>query len=162
MGDRIPDLFGSIGTDLTFKGFNLSVLTTYSIGGKVLDGLYYSGMNMTYLSGTWHTNALRRWQKPGDVTDVPRIEIQADTYYTDRYLVDASYFAIKNITMSYTLPMSVVRKMRLNGVKVYGSFDNVVLWSHLDGMDPQNNFSGGTSYSYAPNKTLTFGVEVNF
>jgi TonB-linked SusC/RagA family outer membrane protein len=162
LGDRIPDLFGSIGTDLTFKGFNLSVLTTYSIGGKVLDGLYYSGMNMTYLSGTWHTNALRRWQKPGDVTDVPRIEIQADTYYTDRYLVDASYFAIKNITMSYTLPMSVVRKMRLNGVKVYGSFDNVVLWSHLDGMDPQNNFSGGTSYSYAPNKTLTFGVEVNF
>ena len=51
---------------------------------------------------------------------------------------------------------------QMNGVKVYGSFDNVALFSHLDGMDPQYNFSGGTNYDYAPNKTLTFGVEVNF
>ncbi len=162
MGSRIPDLYGSISTDLNYKGLSLSVLTTYSIGGKVLDGLYYSGMNMTYLSGTWHSNALRRWQKPGDITDVPRIEIQGNTYMTDRYLVDASYFAIKNITLSYSLPKSLVRRVRLNGVKIYGSYDNVVLWSHLDGMDPQYNFSGGTGYDYAPNKTLTFGLEVNF
>ena len=162
MGSRIPDLYGSISTDLNYKGLSLSILTTYSIGGKVLDGLYYSGMNMTYLSGTWHSNALRRWQKPGDVTDVPRIEIQGNTYITDRYLVDASYFAIKNITLSYSLPKSVVRRVHLNGVKVYGSYDNVVLWSHLDGMDPQYNFSGDTNYEYAPNKTFTLGLEVNF
>ncbi len=162
MGSRIPDLYGSISTDLSYKGLSLSILTTYSMGGKVLDGLYYSGMNMTYLSGTWNNNVLRRWQKPGDVTDVPRVEIQGKTYYTDRYLVDASYFAIKNITLSYSLPKAWVRKARLNGVKVYGSYDNVVLWSHLDGMDPQYNFSGGTTYDYSPNKTLTVGLEVNF
>ena len=162
LGSRIPDLYGSIGTDLNYKGISLSILTTYSIGGKVLDGLYYSGMNMTYLNGTWNQNVLRRWQKPGDVTDVPRIEIMGDTYITDRYLVDASYFAIKNITLSYTLPKSIVRHIRLNGVRVYGSYDNVVLWSHLNGMDPQYNFSGGTSYDYSPNKTFTLGLEVNF
>ena len=162
LGSRIPDLFGSIGTDLSWKGISLSILTTYSIGGKVLDGLYYGGMNMTYLSGTWNNNVLRRWQKPGDITDVPRVEIEGKTYITDRYLVNASYFAIKNITLSYTLPKSVIRSLRLNGVKVYGSFDNVALWSHLDGMDPQYNFSGGTTYAYAPNKTITFGLEVNF
>ena len=147
---------------MNYKGISLSILTTYSIGGKVLDGLYYSDMNMTYLSGTWSTNALRRWQKPGDITDVPRMEIKADTYVTDRYLINASYFAIKNITLSYSLPSSIVRHLRLNGIKVYGSFDNVALFSHLDGMDPQYNFSGGTTYAYAPNKTLSFGVEVNF
>ncbi len=162
MGSRIPDLYGSISSDLSYKGLSLSILTTYSIGGKVLDGLYYGGMNMTYLSGTWNTNVLRRWQKPGDVTDVPRIEIQGKTYYTDRYLIDASYFAIKNITLSYSLPKSWVRRAHLNGVKIYGSYDNVVLWSHLDGMDPQYNFSGGTTYDYSPNKTMTIGLEVNF
>ncbi len=162
MGSRIPDLYGSIGTDLTWKGIGLSILTTYSIGGKILDGNYFSTMNMNYLSSTWNTNALRRWQKPGDITDVPRIEIQGKTYVTDRYLVNASYFAIKNITLSYSFPKSLIRRIHLNGVKVYGSFDNVALFSHLDGMDPQYNFSGGTSYDYAPNKTLTFGVEVNF
>ncbi|SHK97901.1 SusC/RagA family TonB-linked outer membrane protein [Xylanibacter ruminicola] len=162
MGSRIPDLYGSISTDLSYKGFSLSVLTTYSIGGKILDGNYYSDMNLTYLNGTWNTNVLRRWQKPGDVTDVPRMGIKEDVYITDRYLIDASYFAIKNITLSYTLPKNLVNKCGLNGVKVYGSYDNVALFSHLDGMDPQYSFSGGTSTSYAPNKTLTVGLEVNF
>ena len=162
MGSRIPDLYGSIGTDVSYKGLTLSVLTTYSIGGKVLESAYYGTMNLSYLSGTWNENALRRWQKPGDITDVPRSEIKPDMYITDRFLIDASYFAIKNITLSYTLPKTIVSKAGLNGVKVYGSYDNVALFSHLDGMDPQYNFSGGTSYTYSPNKTLTIGLEVNF
>lgn len=162
MGSRIPKLYGSLGTDLSWKGLNLSILTTYSIGGKILDGNYYSSMNLTYLSGTWNQNVLRRWQQPGDVTDVPRMAIKGDTYVTDRYLVSASYFAIKNITLSYNLPKKWVNKARLNNVRVYGSCDNVALFSHLDGMDPQYNFSGGTNYSYSPNRTMTFGLEVNF
>ena len=162
MGSRIPKLYGSLGTDLSWKGLNLSILTTYSIGGKILDGNYYSSMNLTYLSGTWNQNVLRRWQQPGDVTDVPRMAIKGDTYVTDRYLVSASYFAIKNITLSYNLPKKWVNKASLNNVKVYGSCDNVALFSHLDGMDPQYNFSGGTNYSYSPNRTMTFGLEVNF
>lgn len=163
MGCRIPDLYGSIGTELSYKGFNLSILTTYSLGGKVLDGNYYSSMNLNYMNNTWNQNILRRWQQPGDVTDVPRVEIgKTKTYVTDRYLVDASYFAIKNITLSYTLPKKLVAKAKLKNVRVYGSCDNLVLFSHLDGMDPQYNFSGGTTFSYAPNRTVTFGVEVNF
>ena len=163
MGSRIPNLYGSISTDLSWKGFNLSVLTTYSIGGKILDGSYYSTMNVTYLSGTWNRNVLRRWQKPGDVTDVPRMAVgKTDIYITDRYLIDASYFAIKNITLSYTFPKALITRAGLAGLKVYGSYDNVALFSHLDGMDPQYNFSGGTSYVYSPNKTLTIGLEVNF
>lgn len=162
MGSRIPALYGSIGTDLRYKDITLSILTTYSIGGKVLDGNYYSSMNLTYLDKTWNSNMLRRWQQPGDVTDVPRAYIKADTYITDRYLVSASYFAIKNITLSYNLPKKWVTKAKMNNVKVYGSCDNLVLFSHLNGMDPQYNFSGGTNYSYAPNRTVTFGLEVNF
>ena len=162
MGSRLPDLYGSIGTDVTYKGIGLSILTTYSIGGKILEGNYYNDMNLNYLSGTWNTNVLRRWQKPGDVTDVPRMGIKEDVYITDRYLIDASYFAIKNITLSYMLPKSIVSHAGLNGVKVYGSYDNVALFSHLDGMNPQYNFSGGTTTSYIPNKTLTIGLEVNF
>ena len=162
MGSRIPKLYGSLGTDLSWKGLNLSILTTYSIGGKILDGNYFSSMNLTYLSSTWNQNVLRRWQQPGDVTDVPRMAIKGDTFVTDRYLVSASYFAIKNITLSYNLPKKWVNKARLNNVKVYGSCDNVALFSHLDGMDPQYNFSGGTTYSYSPNRTMTFGLEVNF
>ena len=162
MGDRIPDLYGSIGTDLSWKGLSLSVLTTYSLGGKILDSNYYSSMNLTYLNNTWNQNVLRRWQQPGDITDVPRMAIKGNTYITDRYLVNASYFSFKNITLSYTLPRKWVNKAKLNSIRVYGSCDNIALFSHLEGMDPQYNFSGGTTYTYAPNRTMTFGVEVNF
>ena len=163
MDSRIPDLYGSIATNLSYKGFDLNVLTTYSIGGYVYDGLYSGAIETMYPTDTWHTNALRRWQKPGDITDVARIEISgARASYLDSYLIDASYFAVKNITLGYTLPQQLVRSAGLSGVRVYGSVDNLALWSHLDGMDPQYNFTGGTYYVYAPNRTWTIGLEVKF
>ena len=163
LGCRIPDLYGSISTDLTWKGLSLSVLTTYSMGGKVYDSLYSSGMDLWYLSSTWNKHALRRWQQPGDVTDVPRAAIaDGSQLNTDRYLIDASYFAIKNITLGYTLPKTWTNKMKINSIKLFGSVDNLALFTHLNGMDPQYNFSGGTDYVYSPNKTYTLGIEVNF
>ena len=159
---RIPDLYGSISTNLSYKGLDLSVLTTYSIGGNVYDGSYSGTMNVTYPSSTWHKHALRRWQKPGDITDVPRVELNASFASNDRFLIDASYFAIKNITLGYTLPKKWMRSIGLSNIRVFTSVDNLKLWSHLDGMDPQYNFSGGTDYAYAPNKTWTLGFEIKF
>ena len=161
-GSRQPDIFGSLGTDFSWKGLTLSVLTTYSLGGKVFDSLYQSDMNLWYLSSTWNKNMLRRWQKPGDVTDVPRASIAESINNTDRFLIDASYFAIKNITLAYALPMSWVSKLGMTGARIFGSVDNLALFTHLDGMDPQYNFSGGTDYDYSPNKTYTVGIELNF
>ncbi len=167
LGSRIPKLYGSIGTDLTWKGFGLSILTTYSLGGKVYDSLY-AGIMMGLSSGnsTWHKDALKRWQNPGDITDVPRIQL--DDYRdwpevtSDRYLIDASYFAIKNITLSYNLPRTFLNKIGIQGAKVFASGDNLCLFTHLKGMDPQYNFTGGTNYDYSPNRTYTIGLEVNF
>ena len=162
MGSRIPKLYGSISTNLSWKDIDLSVLTTYSIGGKVWESLYRGSMEVQYPTDTWNTNILRRWQKPGDVTDVPRVEIGQTYAANDRFLVNASYFAIKNITLGYTLPRNLVSKAGLQNVRVFGSVDNLALFTHLNGMDPQYNFSGGTDYVYAPNKTWSLGFEVKF
>ena len=162
LGSRIPDLYGSIGTNLSWKGIDLSVLATYSIGGKIYDSLYTGSMNNQYYNQTWNKHALRRWQKPGDVTDVPRVEVGGKYTVNDRFLVDASYFAIKNVTLGYTLPKSWLNKAKLNSVRVFGSVDNLALFTHLQGMDPQYNFTGQTDYSYTPNKTWSLGFEINF
>ena len=163
MGSRIPDLYGSISTDLSWKGFDLNILATYSIGGKIYDTLYKGAMDNMYYNNNFHKNLLRRWQQPGDITDIPRAEINSKTAsYIDTYLTDASYFAIKNITLGYTLPTTVVSGAGLEGVRVFGSVDNLALWTHMKGMDPQYSFSGTTDYSYAPNKTWTLGIEVKF
>ena len=55
-----------------------------------------------------------------------------------------------------------MRKAKLGNVRVFGSIDNLALFSHLKGLDPQYNFKGETDYSYTPNKTYSFGVEINF
>ncbi len=163
LGSRIPDLYGSINTGLSYKGLALTMLATYSLGGKIYDSSYASSMDLWYASSTWNRAALRRWQKPGDITDVPRMAIaDGSALATDRYLIDASYFAIKNITLSYTLPQLWVNKIGLGAVRVFTSMDNVALFTHLDGMDPQYNFGGGTDYDYVPNKTVTVGLEVKF
>lgn len=162
LGSRIPDLYGSIGTNLSWKGVDLSILTTYSVGGKVYDGLYAGTMNNMYYNTNWNKHAMRRWQKPGDVTDVPRIEVAGKNTTNDRFLVDASYFSIKNVTLGYTLPKSWMNRAKLNSVRVFGSVDNLALFTHLQGMDPQYNFTGQTDYSYTPNKTWSLGFEINF
>ena len=162
LGSRIPSLYGSISTGLSYKGFDLNILTTYSIGGKIFDQLYYSNMNVLYIDKNWSSNALRRWQQPGDVTDVPRVELGGTYIPTDRYLINASYFAIKNITLGYTFPKAWMSKAGINGLRLYTSVDNLALFSHLDGMDPQYNFSGSNNYTYPSNKTWTLGLEVKF
>lgn len=163
LGSRIPDLYGSLSMDFTFlKSFDLSLQTTYSIGGKIYESLYLGSMNIMYNGDTWNKHALRRWQKPGDVTDVPRVEINPQYTQSDRFLVDASYFAIKNVTLGYTLPNKLLKKIDFNTLRLFCTLDNFALFSHLDGMDPQYNFSGGTAYTYTPNKTFSIGVDVKF
>ena len=164
VGKRTPDLYGSISTDLKlFDCIDLSLLTTYSIGGKIADSRYMSSMDNMYVGNTWNTNVLRRWQNPGDVTDIPRVELASSTTRTSNYLIDASYFAIKNITMGYTLPSKYAEKLYMSKVRLYASFDNVATFTHLKGMDPQYNLSGnGTGYAYVPNKNFTIGLDINF
>ena len=164
MGSRIPKLFGGISTDLTFKGFDFSVLTAYSLGGVTYDGLYSGAMNIMYNGDTWHKNQLRRWQKPGDVTDVPRVMQNPSWVGTanDRFLIDASYFAIKSISFGYTVPQKWLRKADMGSVRVFGILDNFMLFSHLNGLDPQYNFAGGNNYVYNPSRNISIGIDVHF
>lgn len=162
VGNRMPDLYGSITNDFSYKGFDLSILTTYSIGGEMLDGVYGSMMNVGYKGYVWHKNALRRWQKPGDVTDIPKVMWDQQLRVTDEDLISASYFAIKNITLGYTFPKSWLEKISIGNLRVYATANNLALFSHLKGMDPQYNFTGTVGYTYTPSRTFSIGIDLKF
>ena len=161
LGSRIPDLYGSIGTNLSWKNIDLSILTTYSLGGKIYDGLYQGSMENMYYNNNWNEHALRRWQKPGDITDVPRIEIAGAYATNDRFLIDASYFAIKNITLGYTSE-GMDAKSQTGFCPHFRICRQPGFVYPPKGMDPQYNFSGSTGLCNSPNKTWSFGFEVNF
>ena len=161
-GSRIPDIYGSISSSLKFRGFALGLLFTYSLGGKIYDSIYNALMEPSFVGQTYHRNALRTWTAPGQRTDVPRTTTTASTQITDRYLVDASYFAVKNISLGYSLPKGVLGKVGIESLRVYLSADSPWIFTHLKGMNPQASFTGSTSYSYTPNRTFTLGVDLKF
>ncbi len=162
LGSRFPDLYGSITNDFRLGNFDLSILMTYSIGGKEYDGVYANLMTMRDPGTSWHKDMERRWKQPGDLTDVPRLVLGNIDATTDRNLIDASYFAIKNITLGYSLPKNLLKKIGMNQVRVFAVGDNLMTFTHLKGLDPQNSIYGGQSFSYVPVRNISVGIDIKF
>ncbi len=162
MGSREPKLQGSFGTDIQWKALDFSFLTTFSLGGKVWDSLYASSMETTYAGDTWNRHVLRRWQNPGDETDVPAVLSNSGRLSADRWLVDASYFAIKSVQLGFTLPANWTTRAGIKSLRLFASGDNIALFSKIQGLNPQYNITGGTSWAYTPTRTFSLGVDINF
>ena len=81
---------------------------------------------------------------------------------TDKDLINASYFAIKNITLGYTFPKDWLTKIKMDNIRVYATANNLALFSHLKGMDPQYNFTGTVGYTYTPSRTYSIGIDIKF
>ena len=154
---------GSLGMEFEFlRGFDFSFLTTFSIGGKIYDSMYNTILHPGYNKAI-STKVLERWQKPGDITEVPALDItNAPTHTNDRSLVNASYLSIKSITLGYTFPKAVLGRVGVSKMRVFASLDNYFLFTHLKGMNPQYSFGGTTNYVIAPQKTMALGLNLTF
>ncbi len=163
MGSREPVLQGSFGSNFQLGQFDLSFLTTFSIGGSIYNGVYAGAMEAQYIGDTWHRHSLRAWQQPGDVTDVPKLLVGSGRpTNTDRYLIDASYFSIKSVQFGWTMPSRWTEKANIKSIRLFVVGDNLAMFTHLDGMDPQYSFSGGQSYTYLPTRSVSVGIDINF
>jgi TonB-linked SusC/RagA family outer membrane protein len=163
MGTAIPKFNGGLTNSFRYKSFDLSVLLTFAYGGKFYDGNYAGLMHSGSYGTAWSTDILQRWQKPGDITNVPKVQnaVSNQEGTSSRYLFDASYMNIKNITLSYTLPATVTKRLHVAGASVFGNVDNAYLFTAKKGMDPQRSFAGTSDATYPPFRTVTFGLNVN-
>ena len=164
VGSRIPNLYGSWSNDFRYKNFDLSVMTTYSVGGKILDGVYYGLLYSNYVGEATHADKKNSWKEPGDIVTIPRKDVGSifNIQRTADELIDASYFAVKNITLGYSLPKKWVSSINAENLRVTLTADNVYLFTALKGMDPQYNFSGSTGYTYTPSRTISLGFNFIF
>ena len=119
-------------------------------------------MEPAFVGQTYHRNVLRAWTGAGQVTDVPKVTTNATTQISDRFLIDASYFGVKNISIGYNFPEKWMEKLRMNSMRIYLTADSPWLFTHLKGMNPQSSFTGSTSYSYTPNRTFSIGLDLSF
>ena len=111
-----------------------------------------------------------RWKQPGDITDIPRWgEV---TQLDDRFLENASFLRLKNLSLSYSLPQSLLRKTNFfSMVRIYGQAQNLFTITGYKGIDPAGASFGeknidrdnGLDMGAYPNpRTITMGVRVNF
>lgn len=163
-GSAIPDVFGSVGTNFEVKGFGMNVLVNYQFGGKFYDGVYQGMLTPSYGS-TLHNDVMRSWQKPGDVTDMPRLDMSSSSNFnsqSNRFLIDASYISFRNVSFYYNFSRSVLNSLKMNQLKVFVSGENLAVISKRTGLNPAESFNGTNSRIYTPNRILSAGVNVTF
>ena len=164
-GTSLPKVYGSLQNTFSFFNFNLSILTTFGVGGLKYDTTYGSLMSYSNYGSSLHVDMLKRWQKPGDDTLVPRADMQRQAYQnqgSSRWLTNASYINLRNVSLSYTFPRRWAQAIDLSSIQLFGSVENLHLFTHRSGMDPQYNFSGTSYNSYSPARTMSFGVNLQF
>ncbi|WP_374166163.1 SusC/RagA family TonB-linked outer membrane protein [Arcticibacter sp. MXS-1] len=163
-GTALPDYYGSFNNTFSYKGFSLSTLFTYQIGGKIYDGVYANLMHSGTYGTALHKDMLNRWQKEGDKTGVPRMDNSKTSVFgsaSDRWLIDASYIALKTATLNYTLPVKLSSRLNLKNANVYVSGENLFQKSKRKGLDASQAFSGVTSNYYQPARIVTLGLNVS-
>lgn len=167
-GDALPDLYGGFNTSLRAYGLDLSLGFTYQIGGQVYDSGYANYMGSpsgTSVGFNYHHDLLKSWSADNTDSNIPRFAY-GDSYSnatSSRFLTDASYLNIQNITLGYTLPKKITRKFLVESLRVYVACDNVWYWSKRQGLDPRQSINGATNpFYYAPIRTFSGGVTVTF
>lgn len=158
---------GGLGTSLEFYGFDFSIQTSYQMGGKLYDNGY---QNLMHNGGTsnaghaWHKDILKAWTPENPNTNVPRIA--GGDYYTnstsDRFLISSNYFSINNITLGYTLPKTITRRILIDSIRLYCSADNVAVFSARKGMDPRMGVTSSDTRYYSALRTITGGIKLTF
>jgi len=164
----IPKLRGAFNINTGYKGFDLNVQFLYSIGGYAYDGAYAGLMANGLIGGNnWSTDIRNRWQKAGDVTNVPRLSNNQDANVassSSRFITKADYLALNNIRLGYTLPKAFIERINfVDDISIFISGDNLWLSSKRDGFNPSTAENGSSStYRYSPLSTISGGLKVKF
>ena len=164
IGTAIPDFQGGITTNFAWKGIDFSIATNYQIGGDIYDAMYAGMMHAGSMQGyNWHKDILNAWTPQNTDTDVPVLDgSQNANTFSDKYLIGADYFNLRNITLGYSLPSAWLRKAYLEKARVYVAADNVALFSRRKGLDPRQYVYGQSQANYSAIRTVSFGLSLTF
>ena len=167
-GSASPKFFGGFTNTFSFKGFTVEAQFNYQFGNYVQDawGGYYLGAGF---GATFNKVArvLERWQKPGDVTDMPRYVYGGNNSFSSFstfYLAKGDFIRLRNLQIGYQVPKSILNKLNISSAFFYVRGANVWTWvkdKNL-GWDPEQSVSSQTNLDVFIPKTVTVGINLGF
>jgi TonB-linked SusC/RagA family outer membrane protein len=169
VGSPHPKYYGGLTNVLSLRGFDLRTFLQFSKGNDVFNmmRIFTDDGGCSYDNKS--TVILDRWQKPGDITNTPRMSydcVSGANLISDRFIEDGSYLRIGEVTLSYRLPASIASRLGMDNAKVSVSGRNLHTFTRYTGYNPDVNSAGsdanvvsGTDYyAYPLARTITFGI----
>jgi TonB-dependent starch-binding outer membrane protein SusC len=171
IGNPNPDFIYGVRNNLNYKGIDLEIF----IQGIQGNNIYYGGGQYMSASGSngydnQTRDQLNSWKKPGDITNVPeaRLFFANGTDPSSRYIADGSFLRVKAVTLGYNLPSNLVRKLKIDRVRIYARGQNLFTFTKYQGWDPEvnadfqaNNINQGVDFYSAPQiKAIVFGINI--
>ncbi len=148
IGNAQPKFFGGITNIFAYKGFDLSVFFQFSYGNKVLNFSKATFVNMGGdIENNQSVDALRRWKKEGDITDIPKYVFGStlNNLHSNRLLEDASYLRLKNLSIGYNVPVKYTNKLMIGNARVYLNATNLWTLTKYTGSDPEVSTLDGST-----------------
>ncbi len=164
-GTSVSPLFGGITTTFAYKGLELSAQMVYFLQRDVFNNDRVNLTNPTYYFDNMHVEVLKEWQRPGDVTDVPRPTSAGGNAFqsaTTRFLEDGSYWRLRNITLSYTIPSVILTKARIKSARIFMQGQNWFTATKFKSFDPEQFGTSLTGAQYPALVQTTFGISLGF
>jgi len=167
----LPLFYGGWDNTFSYKNLDLNIGIVYQ-GGNYIYNSSKAGM-MTNLFSNNFTDILRRWQKPGDNTDVPKLWLNDNgaNVASTRWLERGDFIRIRTITLGYTIQKSLLSRIGFDNARFYMQAFNPFIITKYTGLDPdvntagttQSNISLGVDSRGTPQvRTITAGVSLAF
>lgn len=166
IGDRLPDLQGGIINNLSWKGLTMNILFTYSIGGQALANYRneWNGNNLDNRNQS--VNLLDRWQKPGDITNIPKLNRQARSGYrfvmnSSRFMYEETFLKLSALGLQYQLPAKTFKWMGASKVQVFVNATNLWYWYKNDAPSNRNGLRQ-YRFTFPEAQGITGGAKFNW
>jgi TonB-linked SusC/RagA family outer membrane protein len=167
-----PKYFGGFDNNFRFQNFELSALITYQLGFYVYNGTRASVLDQRFWNNT--TEVLKRWQKPGDVTDIPRV-IYGDNVSNgsaqpiSENAEKGDFLKLRSLTIAYNLPSTLITKAGLSSMRFYLSGQNLGIITKYRGPDPEVSSNGNGNLNQGVDRNtvgnalvVTMGLNIGF
>lgn len=170
-GSVLPKVFGAFTNQFSYKAFDLSFMFYYSFGGKMYD-YNYSESNVLRENFAIYDDLDRRWQNPGDQTDVAKVYTYemfnafSNARYSDKYIFNNDFVRLRNLMLGYTVPNAVSNRLKLSTIRLFFRGDNLLTFGPAKkrGTDPENfgsNMTGVVEASSGVPALRNFNVGLN-
>lgn len=161
IGDRLPKLQGGFVNSFSYRGISLNIVITYSFGAKdLIDyNLEANGNNLTNRNAS--VNLLDRWQKPGDITNIPKLrQLPLPVVNSTQYLYDASFIKVNNVSLSYTVP--TIKKLSGLRTTVFANATNLAYWYRDKSPAGRNGYREYRFGTFPEGQTFSWGARFSF